>query len=249
MDLSVELTKLLTTARREAVLLGHSMVGSEHLLLALMQRRGTEAAWVLEQSGWDPEALRQILRTRGSGTPGLPMVQGFSDHALGLLAGAALEARRLAAAEVSPEHLLLAITRLEDSTAAQLLLRHGTSLDCVFTDLYEDLQAGVQHRPEAERGVNMRLLEQFCVDMVEKAADADPVVGRDREIDTVIAILCRKNKNNPALIGEPGVGKTAIAEGLAQRMLQGLVPDSEEQAVVFPEHGFGAGRDQVSRRI
>ena len=68
MDLSVELTKLLTTARREAVLLGHSMVGSEHLLLALMQRRGTEAAWLLEQSGWDPEALRQILRARGSGT-------------------------------------------------------------------------------------------------------------------------------------------------------------------------------------
>ena len=233
MDLSAELTKLLTTARREAVLLGHSMVGSEHLLLALMQRRGTEAAWVLEQSGWDPEALRQILRTRGRGTPGLPMVQGFSDHALGLLAGAALEARRLAAAEVCPEHLLLAITRLEDSTAAQLLLRHGTSLDCVFTDLYEDLQAGVQHRSEAERGVNMRLLEQFCVDMVEKAADADPVVGRDREIDTVIAILCRKNKNNPALIGEPGVGKTAIAEGLAQRMLQGLVPEQLKNKRLF----------------
>lgn len=226
MELSRELTRILVQARQEAIGLGHSQVGSEHLLLALVSRRGSDAAWLLEESGWTPEAIRRLLRRRGgSGTPGLPLAQGFSVQALSILAGAAAEARHLGAAEIAPEHLLLALMRAADSTAVRLLSENGTSPDLVFTDLYEDLLAGISHRHETERGVNMRLLEQFCEDMVDRAAGSDPVIGREQEIETVIAILCRKNKNNPALIGEPGVGKTAIAEGLAQRMLKGLVPD------------------------
>ena len=157
MELSREVTRILAAARQEAIGLGHSLVGSEHLLLALVSRRGSDAAWLLEERGWTPEAIRRLLqRAGGSGTPGLPLAQGFSPRALAILAGSATEARRLGAAEIQPEHLLLALVRATDSTAARLLAVNGTCLDLVFTDLYEDLLTGVSHRQEAERGVPMR---------------------------------------------------------------------------------------------
>ena len=122
-------------------------------------------------------------------------------------------------------HVLLSMARREHSAASELLRLNGISAQALFTHTVDFMRweafAPARGKKEA---VSTKLLEQFSEDLVQKVSSMDPVIGRDREIDMVIGILCRRNKNNPALVGEPGVGKTAIAEGLAQRMALGNVP-------------------------
>ena len=181
---------------------------------------------VLRQLGVDPElteAMAQLLY--GTGTPDLPLPQGLTQEAREILRLAAREARQQNCREIQPQHLLLAMARQRDCAAGELLQLNGVSADMLFTHTVDYLRweqtAPGKGKKEA---VAMRLLEQFSEDLIAKASTMEPVIGRDKEIDMVIGILCRKNKNNPALVGEPGVGKTAIAEGLAQRMAMGNVP-------------------------
>ena len=216
---------LIQNAARKARSLGHSYVGSVHLLLAMAWEPGGPGL-VLRQLGVDPElteAMAQLLY--GTGTPDLPLPQGLTQEAREILRLAAREARQQNGREIQPQHLLLAMARQRDCAAGELLQLNGVSADMLFTHTVDYLRweqtAPGKGKKEA---VAMRLLEQFSEDLIAKASTMEPVIGRDKEIDMVIGILCRKNKNNPALVGEPGVGKTAIAEGLAQRMAMGNVP-------------------------
>ena len=214
---------LIRSAVRQAKGMGHSYVGSFHFLLAIGEDTGLTGQ-LLRGAGLDLSMTRNMARVLyGTGTPDLPLPQGFSNQARKLLRLSRQEAKALRCRQVKTEHVLLAMLRLQRSAARDLMLLNNVDTDGLFTRTVEFLRAApqVQHQKEA---VYMRLLEQFGVDLLAKAPQMEPVIGRDREIDQVIGILCRKNKNNPALIGEPGVGKTAIAEGLAQRMAAGAVP-------------------------
>ena len=217
--------ELIRSSARKARGMGHSYVGSAHLLLAMAGEPGGMGL-VLRQLGVDPElteAMAQLLY--GTGTPDLPLPQGLTKEARLILRSAAQEAKQQNSREIQPHHLLLAMARSEPSAAGELLQINGVSADALFTYTVDYLrwEQAVQGKAKKE-AVTTRLLEQFSEDLIAKASTMEPVIGREKEIDMVIGILCRKNKNNPALVGEPGVGKTAIAEGLAQRMAMGNVP-------------------------
>ena len=212
-------------AAQKARQMGHSCVGSLHLLLALGESSGM-LGQLLQFSGYDGYGAQQLAIARwGRGTPDLPLPQGFTRHARRALHRAGQEARRQEHKGIASAHILLALLREERSSACELLDLVGVDRQLLFTRTveYTNFHTLMPQRRKKE-AVTTKLLEQFSEDLLAKAATMDPVIGRDREIETVIGILSRKHKNNPALIGEPGVGKTAIAEGLAQRMAAGAVP-------------------------
>ena len=217
--------ELIRASGEKARVLGHSYVGTIHILLALLDQPG-QIGTMLRLLGLEPEvvsAMAQLLY--GAGTPDLPLPQGFTPRAKEVFRLSAQEARNRCAREIQPIHILMALARAEDTQAGKLLQIFGIGANALFTHTLEWMRreecAPARGKKEA---VTTKLLEQFSEDLITKASAMEPVIGRDREIDTVIGILCRKNKNNPALVGEPGVGKTAIAEGLAQRMAVGNVP-------------------------
>ena len=221
-ELSIALIQVLRRAAWQARALGHSYVGTEHFLLSLLTAE--RAGGVLRSLGWEECTLRSVLLLeRGRGSRAVPLVQAYSPLARSAIGAAAHEAAALRAADVRPEHLLLALTREDRCTAARLLCRSGADLNCVFSNVYALCTAPVPAGAGREPGT--KLLELYCENMVEKASAMEPVIGRERELGQLLQILSRKNKNNPALIGEPGVGKTAIVEGLAQRLAAGTVPE------------------------
>ncbi len=221
-ELSGRLRMLVVQAGRFAREFGHSYVGTEHLLLAISEEAGG-AGRVLRAVGMEEPCLRSmVLAGAGIGSRTLFLPQGLSPRARRAVHQAGVEAVRLHAPNVTPEHLLLALLRDDGCTACRILQENGAELDCMFTETYGALHARPQ--PQQGRQVSVRLLEQYCENMIEKAAGMEPVIGRERELCEVEQILCRKNKNNPALIGEPGVGKTAIVEALAQRLASGQAP-------------------------
>ncbi len=225
MNYTPDALQLLRQAAVQARDLGHGYVGTAHLLLSLAVSPGP-AGVLLRSYGLDARLAQGLTALLwGRGEPGLPLRQGFTPRARRALRQAQGEARAQSCRAVSPEHILLALLRQHSSGAGQILQLNAVHPDVLFTGVL-DFQAGKSKMEAANKREAMatKLLEQFSEDLIQKAATMEPVIGRDREIDTVIGILSRKNKNNPALIGEPGVGKTAIAEGLAQRMAAGNVP-------------------------
>ena len=204
---------------------GHSYVGSAHLLLALTKIPGLTGQ-LLRSAGLEPEMTESMTQLiYGFGAADLPLPQGLSPEARSILRGAAREAKETGSREVRPVHVLLSLTRKEQSTAGELLRMSGVDQETLFSNTVEYMRWEATASAEGKKeAVATKLLDQFSEDLIAKASAMEPVIGRDREIDAVIGILCRKNKNNPALVGEPGVGKTAIAEGLAQRMAVGNVP-------------------------
>lgn len=219
-----EARQALSLAVGEARSMGHSYVGTEHLLLGLLAQKETIPSRFLRGAGLESAWVRTlVLSVRGRGTPGLRLPQGLSPKARRILRQAAEEARDTGSRAVRPEHILLALARQSGSSAREILEMSGICTDGVFTQTLERASRMPQTGGK-ERKMSLKLLEQYSEDLMEKAATLEPVIGRDKELELVIGILSRKNKNNPALIGEPGVGKTAIAEALAQRMVAGKVP-------------------------
>ena len=217
--------QMLLSAASLARKMGHSYVGSAHFLLTFLQRQDLPARFLIG-AGADPgmtEDMAVILY--GRGTEGLPLPQGFTAQARRILRGARQEAAQLGCRQVKTVHIFLSLLRCEKTAAQELLLLCNIDSQSLFSRTVDHLRwdSGSVNKIKRE-AVATKLLEQFSEDLIQKAQGMDPVIGRNREIDTVIGILSRKNKNNPALIGQPGVGKTAIAEGLAQRMAAGNVP-------------------------
>ena len=225
MQYGSDVQRILQIAAEKARGLGHSYVGNAHILLALLQIDGI-AGQLLRGAGVEEELIWcMTVLLYGRGTPYLPLPQGLSDQAQQMLRNAYCEAKRAGVKEIGQIHILLSLLRQEESTATDLLTLSGVDTQYLFTKTVDFLHMEENQFTKRKKGaVTTKLLEQFSEDLITKVATMEPVIGRERELDMVVGILSRKNKNNPALIGEPGVGKTAIAEGLAQRMAAGNVP-------------------------
>ena len=230
----------IAAARDASASLGHSYVGTEHLLLGVAAETEGLGARVLLSRGLDMLALTRLVAAEaGSGEPGAPE-QGLTPNARLAIERAAEDARRLGHGCIGTEHLLLGLVRTPDCAAARTLAAAGSGPNELYTDIMAlfgspESRPGRQEQGRSQaplrppyRRAETRVLDQYSRDLtlIAGGGGTDPVVGREREISRVIQILSRRTKNNPVLVGEPGVGKTAVAEALARRVARGEVPDT-----------------------
>ena len=220
-------------AQENAARLGHSYVGSEHLLLGLASQEYSTAARLLREEGAGSPRLRVcIAQLVGTGVPGRTLHQGLTPRCCQAIQQAAAEAKKLGQPAVNAEHLLLGLLRDSTSSAVRLLGECGVDRARLSQRLSaalggEDSISRVMRSREPERsGGDTRQLDQCARDLTAMAGQGqlDPVIGREAELERLIQILSRRTKNNPALIGEPGVGKTAVVEGLALAIADGTAP-------------------------
>ncbi len=216
-------------AYERATDLGHGYVGSEHLLLALAQS-GTTARTLLRAGVTEGKLRRKITEAVGLGVKGRAPVQGLTARAKRIIELALAEAVRAGQAHISPEHLLLGLLRMPDCCGVRILRELGVEV----TNMYQQMGDFRPKKP-SEFQPETKTLNQFGRDLTELARTGrlDPVVGRERELLRVMQILSRRTKNNPVLVGEPGVGKTAVAEALALRIANGNVPQTLAEKRVF----------------
>ena len=254
MELTEQAQAALADAKRLAKRLGDNYIGTEHLLVALVRQEDSLAAKVLQGLGVSEKNLIDLIEELISPEGGIAVAEwdGNTPKLDQMLAQAEQEAIACGMDEIGTEHLLLAMVRMQDTAGARILASMSVDTQKLFAELISAMgREGITYR---ENNANKRrkrgagetsTLDQYARDLTDMARQGklDPVVGREGEIQRVIQILSRRGKNNPCLIGEPGVGKTAIVEGLAQRIQLGMVPDSvaDKRVMTLDLSGMVAG--------
>ncbi len=253
----------LRLSQESAEELGHGYVGSEHLLLGLLREEEGLAHRVLTEYGLTDEMILSVLRRSvGAGLAGTAPSQGLTPRAKGVVELAVSEAARMGSPMIGTEHLLMGILREGGNMALRILRTVGVDPKKMYSSIVQKINEAPKAAPAGtvssakDSGKKGSALEEFTRDLTEsaRAGRLDPVIGRDEEIRRVIQILSRRTKNNPVLIGEPGVGKTAIAEGLAERIAAADVPEEllDKRVLSLDLSGMVAGtkyRGEFEERI
>ncbi len=221
--------RVMQLAREESARLGHDYIGTEHFLLGIIRDGEGVAVNVLENLGLDLDEVRQSIEDATANVGGSMTIGQvpFTPRAKQVLEIAAYEARALKSKFVGTEHLLLALVKDKDGSASQILSAFGVNYKMIKDEIQKVGSEEGSERLDAKPGKSKTpFLDHFGRDLTALAerGELDPIIGREREIERIAQILSRRKKNNPVLIGEPGVGKTAIVEGLAQKIVERSVP-------------------------
>jgi len=230
--------KVMQIAREESVRLGNDYVGTEHLLLGLVKEGDGVAVAVMRSMGVDLEDLSSNIEKTITSTGGMMTIGQmlpFTPRAKKVLEIAANEARSMSHKYIGTEHLLLALMKDTESAAANALAASGLDYERVKEEINRVLRGGESVGGTAKEKSKTPFLDHFGRDLTQMARESklDPVIGREKEIERVVQILSRRKKNNPVLIGEPGIGKTAIVEGLAQQIIEKTIPQVLENKRVI----------------
>ena len=246
--------KAIEIANEVAIELGHNYIGTEHILYGLSKEGNGVASKVLENQEVTPEVIADKIIELVGREDTIRETLGFTPRTKRVIENAFLEARKLGYNYIGTEHILIGILREGDSIAARILLELNVNIPKLYNEIIKVINEGEDYKNESSKKSTDRkngsynqtpTLNQFGEDLTKKAKEGklDPIIGRKEEIERVIQILSRRTKNNPCLIGEPGVGKTAVVEGLAQKIVSGDIPEilKDKRVVTVDISGMVAG--------